>query len=113
MIKRSGARITATVAVAGAAAVQLVGCTMTTEHGTAKNYVVADATANYVADYVAKYSPARVRPTDVSCPSGLEAKVGAEFDCHFTGPDGKYTAHLKIKSVEGTRIDYETNTYRS
>ena len=27
-------------------------------------------------------------PSDVSCPSGVEAKVGVEFDCHFTGVDG-------------------------
>jgi hypothetical protein len=113
MIARSGTRVTAAVTLAGATALLLVGCSKTTELGTAKNYVVPEATANHVADYVAKYSPAHVRPTDVTCPSGLEAKVGAEFDCHFTGPDGKYTAHLKIKGVEGTRIDYETNTFRS
>jgi hypothetical protein len=61
----------------------------------------------------AKNSPAKVRPTDVNCPSGIEAKVGGEFDCHFTGPDGKYTAHLKIFSVDGTRVDYDCNTHRS
>jgi Domain of unknown function (DUF4333) len=98
------ARVAAAIVVGGAAALQLAGCTKT---------IKPDATANYVADYVANNSPAKIRPTDVSCPSGIEAKVGTEFDCHFTGPDGKYTAHLKIRSVDGTQVKYNVDTYRS
>jgi hypothetical protein len=46
-------------------------------------------------------------PTDVSCPSGLEVKVGQEFDCHFTGPEDKpYTAHMRITKVDGERVDF-------
>jgi hypothetical protein len=98
------ARVAAAIVVGGATVLQLTGCSKTIEPG---------ATASYVADYVANNSPAKVRPTDVSCPSGVEAKVGTEFDCHFTGPDGKYTAHLKIRSVDGTQVKYDVNTYRS
>jgi hypothetical protein len=42
------------------------------------------------------------RPTDMKCPSGVVAKVGATFDCHFTGPDGKYVAHVRIASLHGS-----------
>jgi hypothetical protein len=44
------------------------------------------------------------RPTDVRCPSGVEAKVGVTFDCHFTGPEGPYTARMRITKVQGERV---------
>jgi hypothetical protein len=50
-------------------------------------------------------------PTDVTCPSGIEAKVGQEFDCHFTGPEGKpYTAHMRITKVDGERVDFDVRS---
>jgi hypothetical protein len=50
-------------------------------------------------------------PTDVSCPSGVEAKVGQEFDCHFTGPEGKpYTAHMRITKVDGQEVDFDVKS---
>ena len=50
------------------------------------------------------------RPTDVKCPSGVEAKVGQEFDCHFTGPEGPYTAHMRITKVDGDRIEFDVRS---
>lgn len=45
------------------------------------------------------------------CPSGVEAKVGQEFDCHFTGPEGKpYTAHMRITKVDGERVDFDVRS---
>ena len=105
------ARSAAIVVVGGSMALHLAACTGSSRAD--PNMIVPDATANYVADFVAENSPAKVRPTDVTCPSGIEAKVGGEFDCHFTGPDGKYTAHLKILSVDGTRVAYDVTTHRS
>jgi FKBP-type peptidyl-prolyl cis-trans isomerase 2 len=50
-------------------------------------------------------------PTDVRCPSGVEAKVGQEFDCHFTGPEGKpYTAHMRITNVNGDQVTFDVNS---
>ena len=46
------------------------------------------------------------RPTDVRCPSGVEARVGATFDCHFTGPEGPYTAHMRVTKVQGERVEF-------
>ena len=110
MVRRISARIAAAL-VGGSMALHLAACTGSSRAD--PNMIMPDATANYVADFVAENSPAKVRPTDVTCPSGIEAKVGGEFDCHFTGPDGKYTAHLKILSVDGTRVEYDVTTHRS
>jgi hypothetical protein len=52
-----------------------------------------------------------LQPNDVKCPSGVDAKVGREFDCHFTGPEGKpYTAHLKITKVSGEDVEFDIQT---
>ena len=47
------------------------------------------------------------KPNDMKCPSGVDAEVGKEFECHFTEPDGKkYTAHMKVTKVEGTVVGF-------
>lgn len=49
----------------------------------------------------------KFKPTDVSCPSGVDAEVGVEFDCKFTGPEGReYTAHMKVTKVEGDDVEF-------
>jgi Domain of unknown function (DUF4333) len=103
MMHSVAARVCVAVVV-GAMAVQLTGCTKT---------ILPDKTQSTVADFVANNSPSKYRPTDVSCPSGIKAKVGTEFDCHFTGPDGAYTAHLKITSVNGTDVMYDIQTFKT
>jgi hypothetical protein len=40
----------------------------------------------------------------------VDAKVGTEFDCHFTGPDGDYTAHVKVTKVEGDDVEFLIET---
>jgi hypothetical protein len=50
------------------------------------------------------------RPTDVRCPSGVEAKVGVTFECHFTGPEGPYTAHMRVTKVQDERVDFYVRT---
>lgn len=49
-------------------------------------------------------------PTDVTCPSGVEAKVGMTFNCHFTGPDGPYTAYMTVTKVDGSRAEFDIKT---
>src|SRR5689334_2324574 len=44
-----------------------------------KSTIKPEGAAQSVIDVVAKRSG--FRPTDVSCPSGVEAKVGQQFDC--------------------------------
>jgi hypothetical protein len=64
-----------------------------------------DGAAKSVVDVVSGQTG--FHPTDVSCPSDVEAKVGGEFDCHFTGPEPQpYTAHLKITKVDGENVYY-------
>jgi hypothetical protein len=62
----------------------------------------AHETEKTVSRFVAGHTG--YRPTDVRCPSGIPAKVGVEFRCHFTGPDGPYTAYVRILSVHGERV---------
>ena len=62
-----------------------------------------------VADVVSRQTG--FRPTDVRCPSGVDAKVGGSFDCHFTGPEPKpYVAHVRIISVRGPRVEFYITT---
>ena len=53
------------------------------------------------------------RPTDVRCPSGVDARVGVTFECHFTGPEGPYTADMKVTEVEGERVLFSVRSRRS
>jgi hypothetical protein len=77
-----------------------------------KTTVKADGAAQSVVDVVSNQTG--FRPTDVHCPSGVEAKVGGQFDCHFTGPEGKqYTANMRITKVDGQRVDFAVNTHPS
>jgi hypothetical protein len=60
------------------------------------------ATERTVTRFVAKHTG--YRPTDMSCPSGVPAEVGTRLQCHFTGPDGPYTAYVRVLRVEGERV---------
>jgi hypothetical protein len=74
-----------------------------------KSTVKPDGAAQSVVDVVS--SQTGFHPTDVHCPSGVEAKAGQEFDCHFTGPEGKpYTAHMRITKVDGERVDFDVRS---
>jgi hypothetical protein len=100
MTHRFGARLGATVLV-GAVALQLAGC--------AGPAIKPEGAAKSVTDLVSEQTG--FKPTDVSCPSGVKAKVGGQFECHFTGPEGKpYTAHMKITKVEGEDVVFDIKT---
>jgi Domain of unknown function (DUF4333) len=86
----------------GVVVLQLTGCGSTLK---------PDRTAQTVTDFVS--SQTGFKPTDVSCPSGIKAEVGREFDCHFTGPEGPYTAHLKITKVSGDDVSFDIQSRRS
>ena len=66
--------------------------------------IAPDKAAKILADTVLQQTG--FTPTDVSCPSGVEAKVGATFDCRFIGPDGPYTAHMTVTKVDGDKGDF-------
>lgn len=87
--------------VAGVLLMGLVGMALTACGAT----IQPDATAKFVSDNVAKKSG--FTPKDVKCPDGIDAKEGVEFDCHFTGPDGPYTAHLTILKVNGSDVSFQ------
>ena len=67
--------------------------------------IKADGAAKSVDDVVSRQTG--FKPKDVTCPSGVDAEVGAEFDCKFTGPEGtEYTAHIKVTKVDGENVDF-------
>src|ERR1700754_3100355 len=67
-----------------------------------------EGAAQSVVDLVSEKTD--FKPTDVKCPGGIEAKVGQEFDCSFTGPDGDYTAHMKVLKIDGEQVLFDINT---
>lgn len=61
--------------------------------------------AKSVVDVVSRET--KFKPKDVTCPDGVDAEVGVEFDCKFTGPEGTpYTAHMKVTKVEGDDVEF-------
>jgi uncharacterized protein DUF4333 len=103
-IRRTAIRIAAGVFV-GLVALQLTGCS-------SKTTIKPDGAAQSVVDVVSRQTG--FRPADVQCPSGVEAKVGGQFDCHFTGPEGKqYTANMRVTKVDGERVEFDVRTHPS
>jgi hypothetical protein len=83
----------------------IIVCLFTLLAGCGGSTIRPHATEQTITSFVFKQTG--FRPTDVRCPSGIPAKVGRTFECHFTGPDGPYAAHVRITSVHGLRvIDY-------
>ena len=77
-----------------------------------KSTIKPDGAAKSVVDVVSKQTG--FHPSDVHCPDGVEAKVGGQFDCHFTGPEGKeYVANMKITKVTGDNVEFDVNTHPS
>jgi NAD(P)H-hydrate repair Nnr-like enzyme with NAD(P)H-hydrate epimerase domain len=91
---------TASVVLIASLAMVLAGCGST---------IKPDGAAASVVDLVSKQTG--FKPNDVKCPSGVDAEVGKEFECHFTGPEDKdYTAHMKITKIEGDDVQFYIKT---
>jgi hypothetical protein len=98
MMGTHGVRLGAALFV-GVAVLGLGGC---------GKVIDADSAQKSVTDFVSQNT--EFTPKDVKCPLGTDAKVGVEFDCTFTGPDGDYLAHLKITKVDGSAVLYDIET---
>ena len=85
-----------------------IGCSLILLAGCGESTIKADETEQTVTRFVAKQTA--YRPTDVGCPSGESAEAGVKFQCHFTGPDGRYTAYLRVLSVDGEKVVYRIVT---
>jgi hypothetical protein len=101
MTQRFGVRLGAAV-IAASVALLLAACSKTVDPGGA---------AQSVTDVVSEQTG--FKPTDVKCPDGVDAKVGQEFECKFTGPEGPYTAKMKVTKVDGGRVEFDIRTARS
>ena len=90
-------------------------------HGSRVNYnirseiteraVLVGPAEREIRDFV--FAHTRYRVHHVSCPSGVLAHVGARYQCHFTGPDGTYTAYVTITSINGQSARNEIVTRRT
>ncbi|MCV7373343.1 DUF4333 domain-containing protein [Mycolicibacterium arabiense] len=97
MSSTRGARVGVSLFL-GAAALTLSACGEST--------IEPGPTQQFVADLVAKQT--QFTPEDVTCPDGIEAQVGVEFECAFTGPEGTgYLAHLKVVEVNGKEATFD------
>ncbi len=76
-----------------------------------KDTVIPGKAAETVTNVVSQHTG--FTPTDVSCPSGVEAKVGTKFQCYFTGPDGPYTAYMTVTNVDGDNVLFDVRTQLS
>ena len=92
---------TALVVLVASLAMVLAGCGST---------IKPDRAAETVTDFVAKNTG--FKPTDTKCPSDVAAEVGKKFDCHFTGPDGNYTAHVEVTKVDGDDVLFNIQSKR-
>jgi hypothetical protein len=98
----------AAAALVGAVAFQVAGCTLSTS---STKTIKPEGAAKSVTDLVSQQTG--FNPTDVNCPSGVEAKVNQQFQCHFTGPEGPYTADMKVTSVNGDDVVFDIKTHRT
>jgi hypothetical protein len=89
----------------------VAGCAILLSACGAQNKIDPTATGKYIRGVV--FRQTGFRPTDVRCPSGIPARPGGRFDCHFTGPEGPYTAYLRIVNVHGRRVVYRLDTQPS
>jgi uncharacterized lipoprotein len=91
---------TAFLVLVASLAMVLAGCGST---------IRPEGAAESVVDLVSKQTG--FKPKDVKCPSGVDAEVGKEFDCHFTGPEGaEYAAHMRVTKVEGDDVEFYIKT---
>lgn len=90
----------ATAVLLSAVAWQLSGC--------ARNEA-AEIVPARAADLISRQvqSKSGFTPTDITCPPGIEAKVGAQFACTFAGPKGKYAIRMTVTKVDGGVVDYD------
>jgi hypothetical protein len=65
--------------------------------------------AQAIVDIIQEQNDYELNVADVHCPQDIEAKVGVEFDCQFTGRGGDYVAHMKVQKVEGEQVLFQIN----
>jgi hypothetical protein len=94
----------------GVAGLALVSGTAQAEPVPGTPTVIPEGAAQTIVDVVSEQTG--FVPTDVECPSGVEAKVQQAFQCQFTGPEGPYTAYMQITKVDGQYVEYSIVTRR-
>lgn len=98
MMRTRGVRAGVAVAI-GLTGLLSVACSST---------ITADGAEKSVAEVVSRETD--FTPDDVKCPDGIKAEEGVTFDCHFTGPDGDYVAHVTVDKIAGDNVLFNVET---
>ena len=85
-----------------APAVLLAGC------GTA--IVIPSGAENVIRRVVRSHTGLSI--SHVTCPSGITAKAGNSFNCHFVAQGQSYVAHMHITKVAGSSVYYQVSATR-
>ena len=91
-----------TVALSIAVAVLIAGCGGSVISASAAQSVVAKGFKNSTGGTA----------THVSCPSGVDAKVGEKFTCHFTSDGTSYISDMTVEKIQGTSVYFRYQIYR-
>lgn len=70
-----------------------------------------DATAQTVTTSIKEQTGFEAK--DMKCPDGVEAKVDVTFECTFTGPEGPYTAYVRITKADGEDASFYIESKRN
>ena len=84
-------RTAGTIAIAAAFSLALTAC--------GEKTINAGNAERTVTDFVSEETG--FEPEDTSCPEDVPAETGETFECEFTGPDGPYTASVRVTEVDG------------
>jgi len=95
----------------GVAGLALAAGTAQAQPAPATLTVIPEAAAQTIVNFLSEQFD--FRPTDVTCPSGVQSKVGQRFECQFTGPEGPYTAYMQITKVDGQSAEFNIVTRRN
>jgi hypothetical protein len=85
---------------AAGAALLLAGC------GTL--VIIPKGAENVIRNVVGQHTG--LQATNVHCPSGVHAKAGNTFNCHFAADGQNFIAHMHIVRVKGTSVYYDVTT---
>jgi hypothetical protein len=90
-----------TVALAIVVAVLIAGCGGSVISASAAESVLAKGFKNSTGGTA----------THVSCPSGVDAKVGEKFTCHFTSEGTSYVGYMAVEKIQGTSVYFRYQIY--
>jgi hypothetical protein len=91
-----------TLILAAGAALLLAGC------GTKPLEIIPGGAETAIRNAIKQHTG--LPATNVRCPSGVHAKAGNTFACHFSAGGQNYIAHMHILRIKGHAVTYDVTT---